>query len=644
MNYLLLTTTLASTRLTPDLRRYVTVNFFKDAIPEVDDNYFEREEFGFYTGDTELALGHAMRMLRAIRAERKEDANAACKHLVDSLFDDLDRFLRQCLGIHKNADNLMRSFFALSVELGYMERIPPLVETYYREYFSDAAKDDRHPFALDYEALYEMLGDYVLFGNCDAPLAMRFYRLADLDWFLLRDSTTRSSFELDEGRKNRLKHYHEKTILLQELYAGTSAPEAFAWGERGEAAFWGAYFAARDRIKNAAPEQAVEIAQTAEACMFHLTPLIKADTLDAERFRNVLIAVHGLRRDSIFQTVYALGEDTPEKCAEYGAAAIAAMSGFRQGKQGLIGKYIDSHHDDPDLADRIFWLCEAVQCVECIKSTLLVQKPKQDMAYYTSIDTMLYMMPEKAADESVYGKLSVMHIAYMNDPNEGKTLGRYLLGSDASKKQSGSNRREIAYPFVFMKCFTSLVDDLPMWEMYGNRAQGCCIVMDWEETLRRMPANAKVPLYRICYITDAKTVNRADNPHIANLTSFGATLRKLGVCAKVICRSPDARKLFEALTEEITYLFKNSDYSHEQELRILYHKPPTDAGIRHTAGDVPLLYVQTEFPVCIKEIIMGPKSQNMPRRIPYIQQRLHTMCEKTATPLPRLSISAIEYI
>ncbi len=643
MNYLLLNTDLSSTRLTPALDQFVTVDLFQGTLPEVDDNYYMREEFGLYEGDSELALGHAICMIHRIQSARDTDAHARCEHYTDMMFEDLDRFLRLCFGMHENADNYLRSIFALSVNFGFIDRIAPFAEAYYREEYLDAAKEDRHPPALDYEQLYEMLGDYALFVNCDAQGAMRFYQLADLDWFLLRDSTSRNEFAVDENRKIRLMHYHKRMLLLQALYDEAALPEAFLGGEREEVPFWGAYFATRELLRSTTSTNPVKIAQAAETCMLWLQSLLTSEELDADRLRPVLIAAHNIKKSCIFQTVYTLGRDTSDKKQQHGDAAIEAMAAFQHGKHGLIGAYIRNHRADHGLLELIFWLCQAVRYTEAIKSTLLVREIGQDMAYYTSVDTMLYMMPEKATDDNVYGKLSVMHIAYMNDPNEGKTLGRFLLNEHDAKKPRGT-RRSIAYPFVFMKCFTSLVDDLPMWEMYGDRAKGCCIVMDWTETIKRMPSNVNVPLYRICYITDAMNVSKTDNPKITHLASLKSTLQRLANCAKAVCSTPDAKKLFDEITEDIVYLFKNSDYSHEQELRILYHKHPTDTAIRHTAGDPPLLYVQTEFNVCIKEIIMGPKSQNMPRRIPYIQQRLHTMCEKTATPLPQLSISAIEYI
>ena len=68
-----------------------------------------------------------------------------------------------------------------------------------------------------------------------------------------------------------------------------------------------------------------------------------------------------------------------------------------------------------------------------------------------------------------------MHLSYMNDPMEGNVLKDFLLGT---KRMDRSERKDIIQPYVFMKCFTSRVDYLPMWGMYGKNATGCGSVFD----------------------------------------------------------------------------------------------------------------------------------------------------------------------
>ena len=50
--------------------------------------------------------------------------------------------------------------------------------------------------------------------------------------------------------------------------------------------------------------------------------------------------------------------------------------------------------------------------------------------------------------------------------------------------------------------------------------------------------------------------------------------------------------------ERVLYLFKDSSYSYEQELRVIYQ---TKDNILHTDGDKPWLFVQTPFPLQLEK-------------------------------------------
>ena len=72
-----------------------------------------------------------------------------------------------------------------------------------------------------------------------------------------------------------------------------------------------------------------------------------------------------------------------------------------------------------------------------------------------------------------------------------------------------------------------------------------------------------------------------------------------------------------------------------------YVEPQGD--ILHTDGKYPLLFVQPEFPIQLKEIILGPKFENISRKIPYIQEQVAEMCRCTGMKMPEITISDIEY-
>ena len=74
---------------------------------------------------------------------------------------------------------------------------------------------------------------------------------------------------------------------------------------------------------------------------------------------------------------------------------------------------------------------------------------KTELAYYTSVDTFSYMLPSKAVDKML-GRLSIMNIAYMNDPNEGKTLQKYLFSGQVPFEGDGKQRKNARYPYCLL--------------------------------------------------------------------------------------------------------------------------------------------------------------------------------------------------
>ena len=253
----------------------------------------------------------------------------------------------------------------------------------------------------------------------------------------------------------------------------------------------------------------------------------------------------------------------------------------------------------------------------------------------------MYMLPARCRDNRDVGKLSVMNLAYMNDPNEGQMLKKYLLSGHGSGDCDA--RKDATCPFVFIKCFTSRVDDLPMWEIYGDHAQGVCIVIDWPKTFRIF--SQATPLYRVCYLTklgETYTLNDNANQQLEHREEIREWLEKLRkICSEFT--DSESKRFFDSLLEGITYLFKDSSYHYEKEVRILYAFSEVSDHFRHTDGEYPLLFVQSEFPVMIREIVIGPKFPDRARRMPYIQEQIEYICKINDSPCPKLTFSNIEY-
>ena len=179
-----------------------------------------------------------------------------------------------------------------------------------------------------------------------------------------------------------------------------------------------------------------------------------------------------------------------------------------------------------------------------------------------------------------------------------------------------------------------------MWEMYGDHAKGCCLIIDWETT-KNLSCAVEPTLYHVCYLRkNAKNmVLRGDNEKLAqNYKEIERQLRQLRQITKRLNKAN--RPYFDSLLGKVLYLFKDSSYSYEQELRVIYQ---TKDNILHTDSDKPWLFVQTPFPLQLDEVILGPKFPDVSTRVPYLQEQLDLMCEKTGTEKPRITLSEIDY-
>lgn len=286
----------------------------------------------------------------------------------------------------------------------------------------------------------------------------------------------------------------------------------------------------------------------------------------------------------------------------------------------------------------------------------LPEQKISQIAYYTKLDTLGYLLPQTGKLDEI-GVLSMMHLAYMNDPNEGKALPGAIFNGLVEK----DTRENAKYPYVFLKSFTRRIDDLPMWEMYGDRAEGVCIVID---PLQFAQQKSSIPMYFVCYLRKEKNnyvVKPEDNSNLSrsSVKTINRCLRQIRTWAK---KNKDDASFMMALGDSlqgIKFMFKDSDYSHECELRIVYiadeHSDdrikqtvyPTlekgttsdsdmsqnsilkyDKAISYETGKAPMLYVSAEDPIIIDEIILGPKFKESARELPFLERRCDELCQK----------------
>lgn len=238
---------------------------------------------------------------------------------------------------------------------------------------------------------------------------------------------------------------------------------------------------------------------------------------------------------------------------------------------------------------------------------------------------------------SIKGRTRLGNVKYMNDPEEGSVLDRYL-------KLRRSNNFEVSLkpsPW-FLMSLTTAIDDLTMWSQYGARAEGVCLVFkpdsfkvvktmaesEWmkkkniQELKNDIDSTKKDLLYRICYLDKKSLINgrlkavKKENNKMLN----GAEIKIINDCLKIIksfVRTIKKNTLLysavEECLEEIRYLFKVSDYSYESELRILRYADltPDNKEIKiDNSGPVAKLYLERDMPIQLEQVIFGPKFSN----------------------------------
>ena len=238
---------------------------------------------------------------------------------------------------------------------------------------------------------------------------------------------------------------------------------------------------------------------------------------------------------------------------------------------------------------KIFWIVQKIKYQLSVKN--LTEKR---FGHYTSGDVLQILLKQSSDNKrkySIEGRTRLGNVKYMNDPEEGSVLDRYLgLGK--------SNNLEVFLkpsPW-FLMSLTTEIDNLAMWSQYGARAEGVCLVFktdsfkiyesmaetEWmgkfgipilEKKLTSTKCEEtnssykKDYLYRICYL-DEESLNNGDSNVVKednnNLLSedeienVNKCLEKLKESVIKIDKNESLDSAIEVCLEEIRYLFKVS--------------------------------------------------------------------------------------
>lgn len=302
---------------------------------------------------------------------------------------------------------------------------------------------------------------------------------------------------------------------------------------------------------------------------------------------------------------------------------------------------------------------------------------KSNLCYYTSIQSLNYILPSQTA---TVGQIPIMNTSYMNDPNEGNIIWNYLYNSSKGKSEN-KERKIVSSPFVFIKSFTTSIDNLPMWKMYGDNTRGCCVVLnqsfpfitsynercfiqDYDNGSIKKTDNYDLvfPLYRILYVRiDDKyniTCPQDANSLIDNnvLKSIQTELGELKEIANEIVKGGKSMALYRLVFEQeltkLSFLVKDKSYSYEKEVRYLIESDGFTDEFYYTGSDftdiehLPKQYIKAPFPVLIHELILGPGCIDYYNYLPYLQDQFYKMYKeinRQGSYCPQITLSEIDY-
>ena len=614
---------------------------FMDRVSIVTEDY-EHDDFGSLPGDEKNALGHAAGVLwkiqkyglsfsdeesKTIRTRKRSHTKKPDLLLfVNDLENDFYNYcacIKHGLGNKADLRALTEALLCYGCEDTVWEEV-----TEWHTAVSENKNFAKSTFLPNFDRLYIRQADRFLFLELNTEEALKFYGLAALSWDHEPDAK--------ETNPDDFVSFTRQYELYSCILKGASYP----YGTSSQSS---TFFQLYNRIIHSGISSS-SLSEELSTFVLSIQEIMESpSSRSLHRARLALLMFIVITRKCLLPELARLYDD-PDR--ERWEVAIMEKSRLLEDTgYSILSRYAAHMTWKSGIwcFDSYLRLAKAAYLSELLLDELNAEEDAEEIAYYTSAEVFSYMLPEKCTEEDDtadrLGKLTVMHLSYMNDPNEGKTLQKAIYGPSYGALQKG--RKPLDVPFVFVKCFSPRIDYLPMWEMYGDHARGCCLVIDWKAS-KWMEEEAEPVLYHVCYLRkqgNSYVVLNEDNEKLSrSCRAINSQLQELHNVAEEIAEQD--RRYLDDVLGKVLYLFKDSSYSYEQELRVIYQ---TKDNILHTDSDKPWLFVQTPFPLQLDEVILGPKFPDVSTRVPYLQEQLDLMCEKTGTEKPRITLSEIDY-
>lgn len=268
-----------------------------------------------------------------------------------------------------------------------------------------------------------------------------------------------------------------------------------------------------------------------------------------------------------------------------------------------------------------FDLLRVYECVCYIRNILRLDILSNKSVYHYSKEKSLKYLP---AYSNKYGgsPFRMGNVAYLNDPEEGKVFGR-IVGQEEDPLD------DLKYRNAYLASFCLKADSLPMWVQYADDARGCCYEIDTTPFPYFGKDNLENHIINSYFGKNDK--NNSKGHSIYKVYYYDETQEDDDVirCCKWLWEHVESLRpwrnkkkidiIINELLDSIRYLFKDSSYKTEEEVRVIQIDYDNKRKIDISDEGVPKFYIELETPLYFNSIMFGPKATNVKTKAAYLR-------------------------
>ena len=239
-----------------------------------------------------------------------------------------------------------------------------------------------------------------------------------------------------------------------------------------------------------------------------------------------------------------------------------------------------------DLASECFVLKEDVE--RLLLKDIMPQKAlaPDKIAKYTTLDTLVAILES--------GKMRMNSIVSMNDKTETDFLEEYIRNYKEDYEDGDGLDKYLFADKEFITSFTTRIDDLDMWRLYGDNAHGVCMVF---ERINKEDDG----LYEISYVG-------AESRTLEKIMKLQDTLKAKNIRFRM------------NLLKKFQHFIKHADFASEKECRLLVNSEKVNGWFVNRENGILTPFIERsigndnkpdveKYPFRLSEIIVGPSSK-----------------------------------